>query len=80
MATEGLAGASEWLSGTIKRLAEASEGLAGVSEGPAEASEGQGSRGGDGQTDGRTDGRTYRFPLCSTGLRPLRGRCPKKEK
>ena len=28
------------------------------------------------QTEGRTDGRTDRFPLCSTGLRPLRGRCP----
>ena len=26
--------------------------------------------------DGRTDGRMDRFPLCSTGLRPLRGRCP----
>ena len=26
-------------------------------------------------TDGRTDGRT-KVPLCSTGLRPLRGRCP----
>ena len=24
------------------------------------------------------DGRTDRFPLCSTGLRPLRGRCPKR--
>ena len=30
-----------------------------------------------GGTDVRTDGRTDRFPLCSTGLRPLRGRCPK---
>ena len=28
------------------------------------------------EKDGRTDGRTDRFPLCSTGLRPLRGRCP----
>ena len=28
----------------------------------------------DGQTDGWTDGQE--FPLCSTGLRPLRGRCP----
>ena len=26
----------------------------------------------DGRMDGRTDGRTYRFPLYSTGLRPLR--------
>ena len=26
--------------------------------------------------DERTDGRTDRFPLCSTGLRPLQGRCP----
>merc|ERR1711875_99785 len=31
---------------------------------------------GGGQTDGRTDGRTDKSPLCSTGLRPLRGRCP----
>ena len=30
---------------------------------------------GDGRTDERTDGQ--KFPLCSTGLRPLRGRCPK---
>ena len=35
--------------------------------------------GGDGLTNERTDGRT-KVPLCSTGLRPLRGRCPKKEK
>ena len=34
----------------------------------------------DGRTYGRTDGRTDRFPLCSTGLRPLRGRCPKSGK
>ena len=26
--------------------------------------------------NGRTDGRT-KVPLCSTGLSPLRGRCPK---
>ena len=36
----------------------------------------------DGQTDGRTDGWmdgwTDRFPLCSTGLHLLRGRCPKR--
>ena len=25
------------------------------------------------------DGRMDRFPLCSTGLRPLRGRCPKNK-
>ena len=25
---------------------------------------------------GRTDGQTNESPLCSTGLRPLRGRCP----
>ena len=31
------------------------------------------------QTDGRTNGRT-KVPLCSTGLRPLRGRCPKSNK
>ena len=35
---------------------------------------------GEGGTDGRMnermDGRTI-VPLCSTGLRPLRGRCPK---
>ena len=30
-----------------------------------------------GQGGGRTDVRTDRFPLCSTGLRPLQGRCPK---
>ena len=30
----------------------------------------------DGGRDGRTDGRTDRFPLCSTGLRPLWGHCP----
>ena len=35
----------------------------------------------DGRTDGQTDVRTYgEVPLCSTGLRPLRGRCPKKKK
>ena len=28
------------------------------------------------RTDERTDGRT-KVPLCSTGLRPLWGRCPK---
>ena len=33
-----------------------------------------------GQTDRRTDGWTDRFPLCSTGLRPLRSRCPKAYK
>ena len=33
----------------------------------------------DGRTDERTNGRT-KVPLCSTGLRPLRGRCPKKER
>ena len=32
---------------------------------------------GGGRTDERTNGRT-KVPLCSTGLRPLRGRCPKK--
>ena len=31
------------------------------------------------RTNGRTDGRT-KVPLCSTGLRPLRGRCPKGKK
>ena len=31
---------------------------------------------GGGRTNERTDGRT-KVPLCSTGLRPLRGRCPK---
>merc|ERR1712175_55761 len=39
------------------------------------------SLGGDGRTDGRTDVRTDRFPLYSTGLRPLRfppGPLPKK--
>ena len=34
---------------------------------------------GGGRTDERTNGRT-KVPLCSTGLRPLRGRCPKMEK
>ena len=34
----------------------------------------------NGRTDGRMDARTDRFPLCSTGLRPLRGRCPKSGK
>ena len=34
----------------------------------------------DGRTDKRTDGWTDRFPLCSTGLRPLQGRCPKNER
>ena len=29
------------------------------------------------RTDERTDGRT-KVPLCSTGLRPLWGRCPKR--
>ena len=29
----------------------------------------------DGRTDGQTNGR-MKVPLCSTGLRPLRGRCP----
>ena len=36
----------------------------------------------DGRTDGRTNGQTDRrmkVPLCSTGLRPLWGRCPKSE-
>ena len=33
----------------------------------------------DGGTNGWTDGRTNRFPLCSTGLRPLWGRCPKTD-
>ena len=32
---------------------------------------------GGGRTNERTDGRT-KVPLCSTGLRPLGGRCPKK--
>ena len=32
----------------------------------------------DGRTNERTNGRT-KVPLCSTGLRPLRGRCPKKK-
>ena len=32
-----------------------------------------------GQGGGRTYGRTDRFPLYSTGLRPLRGRCPKTD-
>ena len=39
----------------------------------------RGPGGADGWTDGRTDGRTNartKVPLCSTGLRPLRGRCP----
>ena len=40
-------------------------------ERPEPASEGA-SRGGDVRTYGRTDVRTYRFPLYSTGLRPLR--------
>ena len=31
----------------------------------------------DVRTYGRMDGRTEGFPLCSTGLRPLWGRCPK---
>ena len=31
----------------------------------------------EGGTNGRTNGRT-KVPLCSTGLRPLRGRCPKR--
>ena len=39
---------------------------------------------GAGGTNGQTNGRTYirmdRFPLCSTGLRPLRGCCPKRQK
>ena len=35
--------------------------------------------GGDARTNERTNGRT-KVPLCSTGLRPLRGRCPKKQK
>ena len=30
------------------------------------------------RTDERTNGQT-KVPLCSTGLRPLRGRCPKME-
>ena len=29
------------------------------------------------QTNGRTDGQTNESPLCSTGLHPLRGCCPK---
>ena len=33
----------------------------------------------EGGTNGRTNGRT-KVPLCSTGLRPLRGRCPKRGK
>ena len=33
-------------------------------------------RGHPGQKEGRQDGRTDRFPLYSTGLCPLRGRCP----
>ena len=33
----------------------------------------------NGRTDGRTDERT-KVPLCSTGLRPLRGHCPKTKK
>ena len=33
--------------------------------------------GGDRQTDKGTDGRT-KVPLCSTGLYPLQGRCPKR--
>ena len=31
-----------------------------------------------GQMDERTNKRTNECPLCSTGLRPLRGRCPKR--
>ena len=30
----------------------------------------------DGQMDRWMDGHTHRFPLCSTGLRPLWARCP----
>ena len=30
----------------------------------------------NGRTDERTDKRMNESPLCSTGLRPLRGRCP----
>ena len=33
--------------------------------------------GGDERTNERTDGQTNESPLCSTGLRPLWGRCPK---
>ena len=40
----------------------------------------EGGVGVDGRTDVRTYGRTDRFPLCSTGLRPLRGRCPKNRR
>ena len=32
----------------------------------------------NGRTNERTNGRT-KVPLCSTGLRPLWGRCPKRE-
>ena len=35
-------------------------------------------RGGDEQTNKRTNERT-KVPLCSTGLRPLWGRCPKRK-
>ena len=34
-------------------------------------------KGGDEQTNEQTNGRT-KVPLCSTGLCPLRGRCPKR--
>ena len=33
----------------------------------------------EGGTNERTNGRT-KVPLCSTGLRPLRSRCPKRRK
>ena len=36
----------------------------------------EGPDGGEEQTNKRTNGRT-KVPLCSIGLRPLRGRCPK---
>ena len=32
-----------------------------------------------GGTNGQTNGLTNESPLCSTGLRPLRGRCPKTQ-
>ena len=96
-AIPGLSKASSGLSKVSSALAEASQRLPEAPDRPELASEkpepasgkpqpaSEEPRGGGRtyvRTDGRTYGRTYRFPLYSTGLRPLRfppGPLPKKE-
>ena len=74
---EGPAGLPEGPEG----LPEGPEGLPEGPEGLFGESQGQG---GDGRTDvrtyGRTDGRTYGISPHSTGLRPLSGPLPKKNR